>query len=330
MALLISSRGLCSVRWIALAPKLVGDLESLLDRVDREHRPGAGGERHLDGAQADGTEPEHRDAVAGLDARLDDRVIPRAHHVAGEQRGLVGDAVGNLAQRHVGDRHQRLFGLGALERPEQRPVAEDPHPVALVVGPAQAEEAGPAGAVEAAEHSIACLDPGDPGAGLEHGADELMTDGESGLDLHAAVVDVEVRPADAARLDRDDRIGAALELGRRAILDSNLVRCLKRDCSHRFLIRGSDPVALLVGEESLSGLAPEPTGQHQAPQLRRGPVALLPSLDDEPVEHLEHVIEPNSVGPRERTAWMVEAENHAGIDVGRRPDALHRSRMPTR
>ena len=37
-------------------------------------------------------------------------------------------------------------------------------------------------------------------------ADELVADHEAGLDLHAAVVDVQVRAADAGRLDAHDRV----------------------------------------------------------------------------------------------------------------------------
>ena len=118
--------------------ELLGDRQALLDRVDREHRPGAGGDRRLHRAQADRAEPEHRDAVARADLAVGDRVISGTHHVAGEQGDLVADAFGDPAQRQVRVGHERLLGLRSLERTERRTVAERALVVALVVGAAQA------------------------------------------------------------------------------------------------------------------------------------------------------------------------------------------------
>ena len=88
--------------------------------------------RRLDRAEPDRAEPEHRRRVARPDARLVDRVPAGAHHVAGEQRGVVGHALGHAAQREVRVRDQHLLGLRALERAERLAVAEDPPLVALV------------------------------------------------------------------------------------------------------------------------------------------------------------------------------------------------------
>ena len=66
----------------------------------------------------------------------------------------------------------------------------------------------------------------------EHRADELVADREAGLDLHAAVVDVQVGPADAGRLDPHDRVVGGLELGLGLVLDAHLVGRLERDRSH--------------------------------------------------------------------------------------------------
>ena len=71
-----------------------------------------------------GPSPSTATLSPGLDAALGDRVVAGAHHVAGEQRDVVGDALGHLAQRQVGHRHERLLGLRALQRAEQLAVAE--------------------------------------------------------------------------------------------------------------------------------------------------------------------------------------------------------------
>ena len=96
-------------------PKRSRQLEPLWHGVDRKHRRRSGRDRHLCRAQPDRPEPEHRQAVAGLDLALRHRVIAGAHHVAGEQRDVVADAIRDRAQRHVGVRDQRPFGLCALE-----------------------------------------------------------------------------------------------------------------------------------------------------------------------------------------------------------------------
>ncbi len=142
-----------------------------------------------------------------------DRVEARPHHVAREQGDLVGEPLRHLAQGEVGVRHQHLLGLGALQRAERRPVAVDAGLVALVELLAPAEEALAAGGRVGAEHPIPDGDARHLVARGDHLADELVADHESGLDLHAAVVDVEVRAADPARLDADDRVVRGEQLG---------------------------------------------------------------------------------------------------------------------
>ena len=161
--------------------------------------------------------------------------------------------------------------------------------------------------MEAAEHAVADRHPGDVLARREDGADELVADREAGLDLHAAVVDVQVRAADAARLDRDDRVrrGPATR-ARGAPVDADFPGAWKVTA----LI-----VFMTVAEEALPGLAPEPPGPRQPPQQRRGAVALLPPLVEQRVEHAEHVIEPDLIGPAKRTARVVQPEHHASVDV---------------
>ncbi len=71
---------------------------------------------------------------------------------------------------------------------------------------APTETAVPAGGLKAAEHTIADLHAVHVVADGEHRADVLVPDREARLDLHAAVVDVQVRPAHAGGLDLHDRI----------------------------------------------------------------------------------------------------------------------------
>ena len=100
--------------------------------------------------------------------------------------------------------------------------------LAAVVVAAQAGGAGGAGGVKAAEHAVADGDALDVGTGGEHRADELVADREARLDRHTAVVDVEVRAADPARLDAHHRVVGGDDLGIGLLLDPNLVRALER------------------------------------------------------------------------------------------------------
>ena len=63
-------------------------VEPRLDGVDGDDVGGARGARGLDGAQPDGPEAEHGDAVAR--AHRHGRVVAGAHHVAGEERDVAG------------------------------------------------------------------------------------------------------------------------------------------------------------------------------------------------------------------------------------------------
>src|SRR4029077_17617337 len=56
----------------------------------------------------------------------------------------------------------------------------------------------------------------------DHGPDVLVADREARLDRDPAVVDVQVRPADARRLDADDRVGRRLDLGIRLLGEGDL------------------------------------------------------------------------------------------------------------
>ncbi len=132
-------------------------------------------------------------------------MVARAHHVAGEQGHLVTHLVRDPSQREVGVGDERQLGLGALQRAHVRSVAERPLGVALVIGAAQAEEAGAAGGVKAAQDPVSGRRARYLVAHRHDRAHELVAEREAGLDLDPPVGDVEIRAAHAAGLDPDDR-----------------------------------------------------------------------------------------------------------------------------
>src|SRR5579884_766734 len=75
------------------------------------------------------------------------------------------------------------------------------------------------------------------------------------------------------------------------------------------------PSRSVIPEEAFPGLPPQSPGQHESPQGRRCPVALLPELVVETVEHRHHVVEPDLVRPGQRTPGVIQAVDHAGVDV---------------
>ena len=83
-----------------------------------------------------------------------------------------------------------------------------------------------------AQHAVALGDVGHPVARRHHGADELVAEREAGLDLHAAVVDVQVRAADSGRLHAHDRVVALEQVGLRPLLEPHLAGSLECDGLH--------------------------------------------------------------------------------------------------
>ena len=154
------------------------------------------------------------------------------HHVAGEQRDVVGEAVRDLPQGQIGVRGQHLLCLGALKGAKRRAVPVDPSLVALVELLAPAEEALAAGGPVGAEDAVADRDPADVVAGGDHLADELVADHEARLDLHPAVVDVEVRAADPAGLDTDNGVVRRQKLGLGNVVQLDLAGGLECDRAH--------------------------------------------------------------------------------------------------
>ena len=114
-------------------------------------------------------------------------------------------------------------------------MAEHPRLVALLVDPAAAEEARAARGVEGAEHAVAHVQP--HRVALRHdGADVLVADDEPGLDLDPPVVDVEVRPADAGRIDLHHRVVGCDRLGIGALLERHAAWLLEGHGEHGGLL----------------------------------------------------------------------------------------------
>ena len=80
-------------------------------------------------------------------------------------------------------------------------------------------------------------------AGRDHLAHELVTDHEARLDLHAAVVDVQVGAADAGRLDLHDRVVGRQQLRLGPLVDAHLARLLEGDRLTRPLTAAGPPGA---------------------------------------------------------------------------------------
>ncbi len=208
-------------------------LEPVRNRVDGDHGRGTGRLRDLHRAQPDRAEAEHRDCVTRLHPGCLDRVKAGRHHVSGKQRGAVFHPFGHLAQHQVRVGDQHLLRLRAGQRAERRAMPEHPTVLAFHVVAPHAEEADSAGGVKAAKYPVADRDAGDPVTGRDHGADELVPDHEPGLDLHAPVVDVEIRAADPGRLDLDDGVVGGDRLRCRNVLDPHLLGRLEGDRAHQ-------------------------------------------------------------------------------------------------
>src|SRR3984957_14021197 len=78
----------------------------------------------------------------------------------------------------------------------------------------------------------------------------------------------------------------------------------------------------VVFEESGAGLAAETAAEPERAERRGRSVALLAPLLVQRVENHQNVVEADLVRPREWAARVVEAVDHAGVDVGGRADAL--------
>ncbi len=141
---------------------------------------------------------------------------------------------GTLPQHEVGVGDERHLGLRALQRAERRAVPEGARA-------ARSGGTGRAGRRSSSPQAVwkqpstrsptATRVTASPAA--THRADVLVPDREAGLDLDAAVVDVQVRAAHAGRLDAHDRVAGVEQLGLGTVLDADDAGGLEGDGAHR-------------------------------------------------------------------------------------------------
>jgi hypothetical protein len=98
-------------------------------------------------------------------------------------------------------------------------------------------EARPAGNLEGAGNAVAHRGPGHRIAGFDHRPDVLVADRETRLDVEAAIVDMEVGPADPGGLYPQDGVTRRLDLRNRPILDPDLTGTLNCERSQEKLFQ---------------------------------------------------------------------------------------------
>ena len=185
-----------------------------------------------------GPRPSTATLSPGSHAALGDGVVAGAHHVAGEQRDVVW-----TCRRGPGAASGSALGTSACSacvpcsEPSAAPWPNVRAALALVVVAAQAEEAGAAGACGS---SPSTRSPGATRVTSSPAASTVPTNSwpivKPGSILHAPVVDVQVRAADA-RWPRSRTIASsrALELGLGPLVDADLAGRLEGDGSHRLV-----------------------------------------------------------------------------------------------
>jgi hypothetical protein len=104
--------------------------------------------------------------------------------------------------------------------------------IALVKRAQAAEVALPAGGLKTAEHAVADLDAAHLIARRKHLSDVLVADREARGDLHATVVDVQIRAAHTGRQDPHDRVARVAQLRLWEILYRDPAGRLEGDRSH--------------------------------------------------------------------------------------------------
>ena len=202
-------------------------------RVDRDHLGGARRRGGLHGAQPDRAEAEHGGDSPALQAGSRPRGSrcpsrrrrtarrrrpgPRAPGAAsGWRAGRAPARPARPAARRASRRGRRCAPASQLwnsprRQKKQRPQAVTKQPITR--------------SPTASSRDVV--------AGGDDRADELVADREARLDGDAAVVDVQVRAADAGRLDADDASSGSIELRLGLLLDPDLAGRLEGDGAHR-------------------------------------------------------------------------------------------------
>ena len=163
-------------------------------RVDGHDRAGGVELGAQDGGQADGSGADDGDGIAGLDVAVEDADLVAGRQDVGEVDDLlVGEPLGDLVGRGVGERHAGVLGLDAVDQVPEDPAASA-EALAVLVG--SAEPAASAGGDARQQHPVPLADRPDAGAGLQDRADGFVAEDPAGGDLgDVALEDVQIGAA---------------------------------------------------------------------------------------------------------------------------------------
>ena len=213
---------------------LLGELQPVLGHVHHvDHRRLVREHAH-EREQPDGTGAGDRDDVALLDLGPRRDVGAGREDVSCEYRLLVRQRGIDGVEVPVGDRDAHVLGLRAVEVPDEHPVSEDPHLVAVVELAARAEPAGAADDQERADDAVARLELRDVRAGVHDLADELVAHHAARPHAGDAAVDeMQVRAADRRRRHLDDRVAGVQDLGFGIVAVPELAHVFEQDRAHR-------------------------------------------------------------------------------------------------
>jgi hypothetical protein len=192
---------------------------------------------------ADRAEPEDEQGAALGHVGVDHRLPGGRQHVGEEQEPLVGGTLGHLDRHELRLRDPQELGLRAghlaveLAEPEQRgahSLVAALGGLALGVEPALAHPAGAAADLEGHHHPVAHLEVVDARADLLHDAHRLVAE-DVALPHERAegLVEVQVRAAQPAGGDPDDRVVRLLEDRVRDLFHPNVSPTVPSDCLHR-------------------------------------------------------------------------------------------------
>jgi len=218
---------------------------------NRNHPLRAEQESTADRELCDRAAAEYGDGLAALDFAVLRRHIAGRENVGQEQHLLVREALRHLHRADIGKRHAQIFCLTGQEAAQQVRITEQarrrvtPEPgrgrcvrvgtLATRVEAALAEEALAAGDRERHDDTVALLLPGYIFADLEHLAYRLVADHVAALHCgDDAVVEMQIRAADRACRDLDDRVARLLDLRIGHAFAPHVMLAMPSDCFHGF------------------------------------------------------------------------------------------------
>ena len=216
-------------------PERLGFLQPVGDDVDGDdHRAPEERRTHRD-ELAERTGADHRHDVPRPGPAPLQRRVGRGEDVAGQQDVVIGEALRDRRQRHVGERYPHVLRLPAGQIAEGDAVAEHAEAGAAPVLHPQAGRTAAAGAEHRGHAPLPGDDVEDAGADLDDLAGELVAADHPGLDAgDLAVVEVQVGAADGAGRDLDEGVGRFDELRFGHRLDPQVAGPVGADGVHRW------------------------------------------------------------------------------------------------